>query len=395
MYSVHDVILSLDPKVKRHKRGVAMRLCRLLITVFAFLAANGVPILAQTPAVGSTSKVISVNDPRPLSKALEALEHEYWIPITYEDPEYVHLSDTQDVTEAVSKHPENGVRVIIPKGGSFQFQYAIKNDKPQENIKSLIQRMLAEHAAQGGPIFDVQERLVKNQKNGTEWHVIPVRFRNASGQFVDQLALLDNIVNIQQGKRGILDIIGDMCQQLSQVSGRRVGIGLVPMNVLGGYEVDYGATNRRARDVLAELLDKPGRMAWQLFYDPGQHVYMLNIHVVANLSTSRFSAVRSPSAPPSGAKLSATTSPSQPRMFLPRLYGRVHTPEGISAIQSALAGAGYYKGQPTGVWDPATIDATKAYQIANKLNPTGVPDPLTVHKLNLDTDATVPNPQHK
>ena len=56
-----------------------MRLCRLLIAIFACLVANSVEILAQTPVVGGTTKTISVNDPRPLAKALEALEHEYWI----------------------------------------------------------------------------------------------------------------------------------------------------------------------------------------------------------------------------------------------------------------------------------------------------------------------------
>ena len=221
----------------------------------------------------------------------------------------MHPSDTQDVTEAVSKHPENGVRVIIPRGGSFQFQYAVKDGKPQEDIKSLLQRMLAEHAAQGGPVFNVQERAVDRQKNGMEWHVVPVRFRNAGGQFVDQPTLLDNIITLQQGKRRILDIIEDMCQQLSQMSGRRVGIGSIPLNVPGDYEVDYGATNRRARDVLAELLDERGLMAWQLFYDPGQHVYMLNIHIEANLSDSRFSSKRSPSVPPSRPNLPATRPP--------------------------------------------------------------------------------------
>jgi hypothetical protein len=52
---------------------------------------------------------------------------------------------------------------------------------------------------------------------------------------------------------------------------------------------------------------------------------------------------------------------------------RAPTPERISEIQSALAGAGHYSGTPTGKWDASTIQAVKHYQQANGLSPTASP----------------------
>jgi peptidoglycan hydrolase-like protein with peptidoglycan-binding domain len=40
-------------------------------------------------------------------------------------------------------------------------------------------------------------------------------------------------------------------------------------------------------------------------------------------------------------------------------------------IQTALAQKGYFKGEPTGVWDQGSIDAMRQFQEDQKLEPTG------------------------
>ena len=109
------------------------------------------------------------------------------------------------------------------------------------------------------------------------------------------------------------------------------------------------------------------------------------------------SAVPNPRAAQPGTPLSAlrhltpsSKSPGQARVPLPRLYQRLRTPEGISAIQSALASRGYYEGSPTGQWDQKTIAALQAFQSANGIKPTGRPDPFTLQKLDLVYESTVP-----
>ena len=55
----------------------------------------------------------------------------------------------------------------------------------------------------------------------------------------------------------------------------------------------------------------------------------------------------------------------------------------VGEIQSALAHAGYYQGEPTGSWDDRTRDAMRHYQTANGFGATGLPDAKSIMKLGL------------
>ena len=62
------------------------------------------------------------------------------------------------------------------------------------------------------------------------------------------------------------------------------------------------------------------------------------------------------------------------------------TPDRVREIQSALQREGAYQGDPTGKWDDSTVEAMKAYQDKNGLNPTGKIDALTLQKLGLGSN---------
>ena len=55
----------------------------------------------------------------------------------------------------------------------------------------------------------------------------------------------------------------------------------------------------------------------------------------------------------------------------------------VEEIQSALAHAGYYQGEPTGTWDDRTREAMRHYQTANGFGATGLPDAKSIMKLGL------------
>jgi peptidoglycan hydrolase-like protein with peptidoglycan-binding domain len=61
-------------------------------------------------------------------------------------------------------------------------------------------------------------------------------------------------------------------------------------------------------------------------------------------------------------------------------------PDRIREIQTALQKDGSYEGEPSGKWDPATMDAMRKYQDKNGLNPTGKIDAPTLNKLGLGSD---------
>ncbi len=58
-------------------------------------------------------------------------------------------------------------------------------------------------------------------------------------------------------------------------------------------------------------------------------------------------------------------------------------PARIAEIQQALAHEGFYKGEPTGKWDDATVAAMKNFQQAKGLPPTGKIEALSLQKLGL------------
>lgn len=76
------------------------------------------------------------------------------------------------------------------------------------------------------------------------------------------------------------------------------------------------------------------------------------------------------------------------------------TPDRITEIQTALARAGYYQGDPTSKWDPDTVAAMQKFQSANGLDATGKLDALSLQKLGLGSAIagvsapTVPPSQH-
>jgi hypothetical protein len=291
-----------------------MSIHKVLFAACAFLAVSPcIEVAAQTTP--QTTEVISVNDPRPIAMALEALEQKHRLAITYEDPEYTHLLDMQDVTASVRTDGRSFPRVIGPRGGAFQFKYLTDSGKPQEDTKSLIRRMLSEYASVGGAVFDVEERATEG---GTEWHVIPVKVRNKEGQFVQQTALLDNKVSIPLEKRSAIHTLSLVCDELSRVSGHHVVLGTVPQNPLYAYRVEMGATSEPARDVLAGVLKQLHvDMVWQLFYDPGLGWYALNIHFVARPSSTGSGSSASPSGTPAPGEVGGS-NPARRRFGTPQ-----------------------------------------------------------------------------
>jgi hypothetical protein len=124
-------------------------------------------------AVAQTKEIINVQDARPIAAALQVLEERYGYAITHEDPELTNPSDIKDVTaEIAAKHGgrTTGNKILVPKGGTFQFHYDSENERPREDSMSLLQRMVTEYRAGGHPAFAVQKQ---ETRNGTEWHVVP------------------------------------------------------------------------------------------------------------------------------------------------------------------------------------------------------------------------------
>ena len=68
---------------------------------------------------GAETRTATVQDGRPVAKALESLESFYGVPITYEDPPYVNPGEIADVTAQVRGGQTVGRRILVPRGSSL------------------------------------------------------------------------------------------------------------------------------------------------------------------------------------------------------------------------------------------------------------------------------------
>jgi hypothetical protein len=104
----------------------------------------------------------------------------------------------------------------------------------------------------------------------------------------------------------------------------------------------------------------------------------------SSAAASGKSTTASKSSPPrkksSKSKISSKSSRKNARK--PRGQKEIESSRVIE-IQTALAGAGVFRGEPTGFWDLATSEAMKTFQQSNGFKITGKPDALSLKKLGL------------
>jgi hypothetical protein len=106
--------------------------------------------LAANP-IGSDTHQLSVTDPRPVAKAMEALSDRHGVAITYEDPSYEFEGDLVDVASQLSRTPlRPGQKLLIPRGRPIEFTYTISSSagKP-DRVDAVIRRVLDTYAASG------------------------------------------------------------------------------------------------------------------------------------------------------------------------------------------------------------------------------------------------------
>jgi Putative peptidoglycan binding domain len=355
-----------------------MRIHNVIITALLTLAclAPSAASGGQEAGVAIKTEVIDLYRGAPIRDAIDVLRQRYYLPITYEGPVYACQCDLADMTYT-RKTP--GPKIIVPKRQPLHFEYTEISGKPQEDMTLLIHRLLAEYAAQGGPVFDVRERTMPK---GTEWNVVALKAHGSSAGFVDQPDILGAPVFIPKARRSGWEFLDEMLRQVQTETGYRVVFGTVETKLVG--EDTFGADNVSARDVLAKLLGT--EMVWDLNYDPeGEGKYVLNL-VQTPRPPQPPNPYTIPKAPP--AELPPTGSAHIP---IPAVMRMAAMPRGIRHTQSVLAQAGYYSGELTAKWDDKTIDSLKKFQAANNLPVTGTLDPETIRKLGLDV--VTPKPQ--
>jgi hypothetical protein len=339
------------------------------------------PSGAQTKDSGSAVEMIDRTSGRSLRDVLEELERRYSILITYEEPLYASLDDVEDRTSDL-KPPLPKHRLWSLKSRTIHFQYATLNGKPQEDTTVLLRRLLNQYATEGGAVFEVRQRTLPG--GATEWNVIPVKAKDYSGKFADQPDVLCTLINLHKGAQTLIHMEDEIQYQLN-AAGYQFEVGATPF---GGFRIEFGTDHLPAREVLATMIGKEP-IVWQLLYDPASAAYWLNVTPAPFVPNGNLPANNpQPYLVARPAPVKATGTKHMPPA---PVHHRMTTTWGRMELQSKLAQAGYYSGEPSGQWDEKTAEALKKFQAANNLPVTGKLDPDTIRKLGLDV--ITPRPQ--
>jgi hypothetical protein len=258
-------------------------MARVKIVLLTLIASAG--LLAQLRPTR-----IEISDPRPVAMAAVELERRLGWVVTYEDPAWLAESETKDVTESVRTDMRSMPafmrnlipRVLVPKGGSFSFELPVAAMARGSRLNA-VNDILMSHTSSGNPgVFHAQEGA------SGRLHIIPMVAKDRTGQLVAQQPILNRPITIASRQYQGLEFLGAFTAELSRATGMDVEIGTVPLNSFIYHTDTYGASNEPARDALSRFLDGVGdNYSWQLFFDPVDRNYVLNIHSVDTKRISR------------------------------------------------------------------------------------------------------------
>jgi hypothetical protein len=222
---------------------------------------------------------IQVEGPRPLAKAADILERRHGIVITYEDPGYYPESDLADITREVSRNlHKNARKVIGVRRSSLQLNYVRKESGTLGNVPNIIGELLKEHAKRGNP------GVFRQSQSDTMLHIIPTAAQGETGQSIqDGPALLDARITFDEQVRDGIETLKVIVGEVQRTTGKKVTLGMLPLNKLFQLEIKMGASDEVARDVLIRFAkDTNIGLSWRLFYDPGLKWFALNMHRVSD-----------------------------------------------------------------------------------------------------------------
>jgi len=128
-----------------------LRLCNMRRLCLCLVWASAAP--AQSPETGRVERngsqaTLIVDSPRPLDSAAITIAQQFGVPVSTEDAPYVYRDDVKDVTGEVARVPNPATRVLVPKGGRLEVQFALRPDGSPDDMRGLLQVLVDKANAQ-------------------------------------------------------------------------------------------------------------------------------------------------------------------------------------------------------------------------------------------------------
>jgi hypothetical protein len=229
---------------------------------------------------GQTTKVINVNEPRPLWSALDQLEvANPGVAINYEDPPYENLADVQHSATPQQQAAHPGFHLIVPRAGAISADITLSSTpEAAADVIGNLNRLLVSYRQNALPgDFKLE------QANGVVY-VTPITVLGANGSSREVTSPMTTLISIPSAKRSVPETAQAIFDAVSKATGLRFGIATFPFRPTD--QVTFAASNEPARDALARLfaLVRSAPVSYRLLFEPKPDPkrafdYMVNVHL--------------------------------------------------------------------------------------------------------------------
>jgi hypothetical protein len=212
--------------------------------------------------------ILVAGSSRPLDMAAYTLSTCLGLSVSAEDPRYTSTKDLLDVTapQFLALHPD-GRHVYAGRPGKIEVHFTLNENGQPEDIDKLLTDAAEQGNAQSPWSFKVLKRTVVEQDFYT---FVPTRYRDAAGEFANEPAYLDTIVDVPRKTSRIWEFAKAMTDQMSDALGMDFSCCQVMVvgHPWGGNSIEYGANRITARMLLQDLLAHTGNESYSLRCEP-------------------------------------------------------------------------------------------------------------------------------
>jgi hypothetical protein len=217
----------------------------------------------KKPLIYQVGNVVHIHaeGPRPLLRALDALQDKYGWVVDYEDPQYPADLDlaTNEPSLLRRRHP-NGRNL---KGSlTVEFNSGPAPDSPpdEDSILKILVDSYNQSDADG-------EFELRKEQDG-RFDVVGIGVRDQQGEVSSRQPILDLLITLRTKRRSADETIALICQKVGQQSKIPVNPSGIAEDVPGNGTVAVGGMRVRARTLLSRTLaTMVEHLSWRLLYD--------------------------------------------------------------------------------------------------------------------------------
>ena len=229
-----------------------------IIIPFLAVAVFNTPVFSQNPlrfeALGQSG--------RPVAEVLDELERLSGIPIHYEDLRYEYAGDFEDISERVwnpenETPPEQRSRVLAPKVRPLSFTFGVDDEGLLPDAMAVELALNALSAAGSAADLPGRFEVERHNRDGRDdLFYLPTSMRGLDGAQRPHFGVLSTPISLSVNGMTAAQALGLILQGISEASGERIEVGMVPFGPLAWTKVSLNANNEAASQVLADLLSQ-------------------------------------------------------------------------------------------------------------------------------------------